>query len=169
MVPNNVVLAAAVVPLREPASVDLRARLRPDVMPSEVQELLDAGIRTPVRSEPHIGLEEIDAEEVVVRIAATPAAEADGPRLADEILAAIAPVTREGQTEERLAARGDAPAQEGDGTADGGDRRGARHPGIRVLRAPRAPRRTALQHEVGDGRGRRHSTTSSVIAATAAA
>jgi small conductance mechanosensitive channel len=94
-----------VVPLREPASVDLRARLRPDVKPSEVQELLHEGVRTPVRSEPHIGVEEIDADEVVVRIAATPSAEADGPRLADEILAAIAPVTREGLTEEREAAR----------------------------------------------------------------
>jgi len=30
-----------------------------------------------------------------MRIAATPAAESDGPRLADEILAAIAPVTRD--------------------------------------------------------------------------
>ena len=29
MVPNNVVLTSAVVPLREPAAVDLRARLRP--------------------------------------------------------------------------------------------------------------------------------------------
>ena len=109
MVPNNVVLAAAVVPLREPAAVDLRARLRPDVVPSEVQELLDEHIRTPVREEPHIGLEEIDADEVVVRIAATPESDSDGPRLADEILEAIAPVTREGQTEERLAARADAP------------------------------------------------------------
>jgi small-conductance mechanosensitive channel len=95
MVPNNVVLASAVVPLREPSSVDLRARLRPDVRPSAVQELLEEGIRTPVRTEPHIGLEEIDADELVVRIAATPAAESDGPRLADEILAAIAPITRD--------------------------------------------------------------------------
>jgi hypothetical protein len=100
MVPNNVVLAAAVVPLREPSSVDLRARLRPGVMPSTVQELLDERIHTPVRSEPHIGLEEIDADEVVMRIAATPAAESDGPRLADEILAAIAPVTRDGAWDE---------------------------------------------------------------------
>ena len=96
MVPNNVVLASAVVPLREPSSVDLRARLRPDVRPSAVQEMLEEGIRTPVRAEPHIGLEEIDADELVVRIAATPAAESDGPRLADEILAAIAPITRDG-------------------------------------------------------------------------
>jgi small conductance mechanosensitive channel len=92
-----------VVPLREPASVDLRARLRPDVKPSEVQELLHEGVRTPVRSEPHIGVEEIDADEVVVRIAATPSAEADGPRLADEILAAIAPVTRDPEGEPRPA------------------------------------------------------------------
>jgi small-conductance mechanosensitive channel len=105
MVPNNIVLASAVVPLREPAAVDLRARLRPDVMPSEVQELLDDNIRTPVRSEPHIGVEEIDSDEIVLRIAATPASESDGPQLADEILAAIAPVTREGLTEEREAAR----------------------------------------------------------------
>jgi len=119
MVPNNVVLASAVVPLREPSAVDLRARLRPDVMPSEVQELLDAGITTPVRAEPHIGLEEIDADEVIVRIAATPASESDGQKLADEILEAIAPVTREGQTEERLAARHDDERPRDDGDADG--------------------------------------------------
>jgi small conductance mechanosensitive channel len=105
MVPNNVVLAAAVVPLREPSSVDLRARLRPDVMPSTVQELLEIGVDTPVRAEPHIGLEEIDADEVVMRIAATPAVESDGPRLADEILTAIAPVTRDGQHDDEPAPR----------------------------------------------------------------
>ena len=90
MVPNNVVLTSAVVPLREPAAVDLRARLRPDVKPSEVQKLLETGVRIPVRAEPHISLEEIDSDEVIVRIAATPESEADGPRLADEVLSAIA-------------------------------------------------------------------------------
>jgi small-conductance mechanosensitive channel len=95
MVPNNVVLSAAVVPLREPASVDLRARLRPDVMPSQVQALLEEGITTPIRGEPHIALEEIDRDEVVVRVAATPLTDADGPRLADEVLRALASVTRE--------------------------------------------------------------------------
>lgn len=112
MVPNSVVLAAAVVPLREPAGVDLRARLRPDVRPSEVQALLDAHVRTATRTDPVISLEEIDADEVVVRIAATPEHESDGPRLADEILAAIASVTREGATEERVAAR--TPGEDGD-------------------------------------------------------
>jgi small-conductance mechanosensitive channel len=105
MVPNSVVLSAAVVPLREPAGVDLRAKLRPDVLPSEVQGLLEKHVKTQTRDAPNISLEEIDAEEVVLRIAATPEHESDGPRLADEILAAIAPIAREGQTQERLLAR----------------------------------------------------------------
>jgi small conductance mechanosensitive channel len=121
MVPNNVVLTSAVVPLREPAAVDLRARLRPDVKPSEVQELLQQGVRIPVRAEPHISLEEVDSDEVVVRIAATPESEADGPRLADEVLSAIESVTREGDTAERPAARnGDDPARMEDRNAAGG-------------------------------------------------
>jgi small conductance mechanosensitive channel len=115
MVPNNVVLTAAVVPLREPASVDLRARLRPDVRPSDLQALLDESVRTPVRSEPHISLEEVDKDEVIVRIAATPLAESDGPRLADEVLAAIGAVTRDGDVE--LQDPGD------DGPADDSGRR----------------------------------------------
>ncbi|HEX5618798.1 MAG TPA: mechanosensitive ion channel family protein [Solirubrobacteraceae bacterium] len=100
MVPNNVVLTAAVVPLREPASVDLRARLRPDVKPSDLQALLQESVETPVRSEPHISLEEIDRDEVVVRIAATPVSESDGPKLADEVLAAIGAVTREDEDDD---------------------------------------------------------------------
>jgi small-conductance mechanosensitive channel len=100
MVPNNVVLTAAVVPLREPASVDLRARLRPDVRPSDLQSLLEDSVKTPVRSEPHISLEEVDRDEVIVRIAATPLAESDGPRLADEVLSAIAVVTRDGDDDD---------------------------------------------------------------------
>jgi hypothetical protein len=75
--------------------VDLRARLRPDVKPSALQALLEDAVETPVRSEPHISLEEVDRDEVIVRIAATPLAETDGPRLADEVLAAIAAVTRD--------------------------------------------------------------------------
>jgi hypothetical protein len=131
MVPNNIVLGSAIVPLREPSSVDLRARLRPDVRPSTVQELLEDGIRTPVRAEPHIGLEEVDAHEVVVRIAATPEADSDGPRLADEILAAIAPVTREGDTQERVLRRADVEGT--GGQSDGGDApdRGLRNVGAR--------------------------------------
>ena len=89
MIPNSMVLSAAVVPLREPASVDLRARLRSGVQPSYIQKLLEECITVPTRARPHIGLEEVDSDEVVVRIAATPESGSDGPRLADEILATV--------------------------------------------------------------------------------
>jgi small conductance mechanosensitive channel len=88
------------VPLREPAAVDLRARLRPDVRPSDLQALLEDNVQTPTRSEPHISLEEVDRDEVIVRIAATPLSESDGPQLADEVLAAIGAVTRPDEDDE---------------------------------------------------------------------
>jgi hypothetical protein len=66
------------------------------VKPSDVQALLEEGIATPVRGEPTIALEEIDADEVIVRIRATPLADGDGPKLADEVLAAVGAVTQDG-------------------------------------------------------------------------
>jgi small conductance mechanosensitive channel len=90
MVPNSVVLAVAIVPLREPAGVDLRARLRPGVTPSDIQRLLEQTLLTPVRGEPHVTLEELDGDEVVVRIQAVPEHATDGPRLASEVLSAVA-------------------------------------------------------------------------------
>ena len=90
MIPNSVVLNVAIVPLREPDGVDLRARLPAEVTPLEVQELLDSAIETPVRSRPQITLEELDGDEVVVRISATPERPSDGPRLASEVLEAVA-------------------------------------------------------------------------------
>lgn len=110
MVPNNVVLTAAIVPLREPAAVDLRARLRPDVRPSDLQSLLEDHVETPTRSEPHISLEEIDRDEVIVRITAAPLTDTDGPQLADEVLAAIGAVTRPDGDDDGL----DAQAPDGD-------------------------------------------------------
>jgi small conductance mechanosensitive channel len=89
MVPNSVVLNVAIVPLREPDSVDLRARLNADFTPLEIQELLEHSIETPVRDRAHITLEEIDGDEVVVRISATPERPSDGPRLASEVLEAV--------------------------------------------------------------------------------
>jgi small conductance mechanosensitive channel len=90
MIPNSVVLNVAIVPLREPDGVDLRARLAAGVTPLEVQELLDESIETPMRDRPQIALEEIDGDEVVVRISATPERPSDGPRLASEVLEAVA-------------------------------------------------------------------------------
>jgi small conductance mechanosensitive channel len=108
MVPNSVVLSAAVVPLREPASVDLRARVRSGVQPSSIQELLDNSVTVPTRTRPHISLEELDSDEVVVRIAATPESGTDGPKLADEILAAVTQITADGHGDDPPSERGEA-------------------------------------------------------------
>jgi small-conductance mechanosensitive channel len=94
MVPNNVVLSVAVIPLREPAGIDLRARLRPGVTPVDVQNLLEQTVDTPMRDKPRVALEEIDGDEVVVRIGAAPADPTDGPKLASEVLEALANETR---------------------------------------------------------------------------
>jgi len=96
MIPNSIVLQLAITPLREPNSVALRARFPADVLPSAVQDLLDNGITVPTRSRPDIELEEMDGDEVVVRISATPQTASDGAKLADEILAAIGRTAREG-------------------------------------------------------------------------
>jgi small-conductance mechanosensitive channel len=95
LVPNSLVLNSAVVPLREPGGVDVRARVQPEVKPTELQLMLEEAIETPVRSAPQIHLEEVDPEEVVLRVTAIPAVEADGPRLADEVLTALRDATVE--------------------------------------------------------------------------
>lgn len=94
MVPNSIVLNAAVVPLKEPAGVDLRARLRPGVTPLDIQHLIEHTVETPLRDAPRIALEEIDGDEVIVRIAASPEHPGDGPKLASEVLTAVATETR---------------------------------------------------------------------------
>jgi len=95
MVPNNVVLAAVVVPLREPNPVDVKVTLSAGIRPSHVQAILDDQVSTATRSEPRVVLEEIDGNEVVVRVHATPERSADGAMLADEIIAALGTVTGE--------------------------------------------------------------------------
>jgi small-conductance mechanosensitive channel len=99
MIPNSVVLAAAVVPLREPDSVDVKVRLSSGVRPSQVQAILDQEISTPIRSKnASVLLEEVDGDDLVVRVQATPEIADDGAKLADEIIAALASVTGEHAT-----------------------------------------------------------------------
>jgi small-conductance mechanosensitive channel len=95
MIPNNQVLSAVVVPLREPDSVDVKVRLSSGVRPSHVQALLDEAVTTPTRSSATVLLEEIDGADVVVRVQATPDRATDGAKLADEIIATLANVTGE--------------------------------------------------------------------------
>jgi small conductance mechanosensitive channel len=94
MIPNSVVLAAAVVPLREPESVDVKVRLTHGVRPSQVQAILENEVRTPTSSK-GVVLEEVDGDDVVVRVQATPEIADDGPRLADEIMTVLSTLTGE--------------------------------------------------------------------------
>lgn len=101
MVPNSVVLSVAVLPIKEPEAVNLRARLRPGMTPSDLQEVLETSLQTPLREAPRITLEELDGAEVVVRIAATPRVAADGRELASELLGIVSRQTRAGEVTER--------------------------------------------------------------------
>jgi small conductance mechanosensitive channel len=94
LIPNNGVMASAIMPVREPGKVDLRARLRPGVKPSELQQMIENAVKTPTRENPHIELEEVDDTEVVMRVMATPLSDADGPKLADEVLSAVDALAR---------------------------------------------------------------------------
>jgi small conductance mechanosensitive channel len=89
MVPNSVVLNVAVLPLREPEAVNLRARLRAGMSPGDLQEILEKSLQTPLRGAPRITLEELDGDEVVVRIAATPRVASQGRQLASELLGIV--------------------------------------------------------------------------------
>ncbi len=89
MVPNSMLLNVAVIPLREPERVDLRARFSADTTPQDVQDLLARSLEIPTRYAPHVELEELDRDELVVRIVVTPLRPSDGSKLASEVLAAV--------------------------------------------------------------------------------
>lgn len=85
-VPNSVILNLAVVPLREPDRVDLKARFDAADSPQRIQDLLATAITVPTRYPPHIALEEVDRDEMVLRISATPDRPSEGAKLAEQIL-----------------------------------------------------------------------------------
>jgi small-conductance mechanosensitive channel len=89
LVPNSLVLAVSVSPLREPEAVSLRARLRPGSTPAELQKLIEHSLSVPLRRPPSVTLEELDGAEVVVAISATPRVAGDGGKLATELLEAV--------------------------------------------------------------------------------
>ena len=95
MIPNTQVLAAVIMPIRDPDGVDVRVRLTSGVKPSQVQAILDQEISTPTRSGTSVMLEEVDGDDVVVRVQATPEIPDEGAKLADEITAALSSVTGE--------------------------------------------------------------------------
>lgn len=89
MVPNAVVIQCAVVPLREPERVELRARLDADTTPRQVQDVLEDRIDVDLRYPPDVEVEEIDRDEVWVRIKSTPRDPAKGAKLAEQVLAGV--------------------------------------------------------------------------------
>ena len=89
MVPNGVLIQCAVTPLREPERVEFRARFGAETSPREVQQMIENAITVPLRYPPHIAVEELDRDEVVVRILTTPMNPPDGATLAEEVLAGL--------------------------------------------------------------------------------
>ena len=89
MIPNSMILNLAVIPLREPERVELRARFGADTAPADVQQRLAEEISIPIRYPPHIAVEEVDGDVIVARIVVTPQRPADGARLTGEVLSAI--------------------------------------------------------------------------------
>jgi small conductance mechanosensitive channel len=89
LIPNGVLIQTAVTPLREPERVEFRARFGGDTSPREVQEMLEESITVPLRYPPHIAVEELDRDDVVVRIVSTPMNPHDGSKLAEEVLAGV--------------------------------------------------------------------------------
>src|SRR4051794_19926287 len=90
MVPNSSVLSVAVTPLREPEGIDMRARVPVEVTPGRLEEALRERVETPLRGRPNVELEELDGDELVVRIEATPRNPQDGSHLASEVLEVVA-------------------------------------------------------------------------------
>jgi small-conductance mechanosensitive channel len=88
-IPNSVVLNLAVVPLREPERVELRARVGTAVTPDELERTIRDEISVPIRYPPQITLEELDGDELTVKILATPASREDGAKLAADVLRAV--------------------------------------------------------------------------------
>lgn len=94
-IPNSVMINLAVVPLREPEKIDLRARFSNAASPRLIERRLLETVNTPTRYAPSVALEEVDEEGVMLRISATPLRSGDGSQLAEEVLEALrdAPAT----------------------------------------------------------------------------
>jgi small conductance mechanosensitive channel len=88
-IPNNVLLMVAVVPLREPEKVDVRVRFPRHVSPRDVEAQLLRTITVPTRYRPSVSLEEIEPDNVFMKITATPLRSEDGSQLAEQVLEAL--------------------------------------------------------------------------------
>jgi small-conductance mechanosensitive channel len=90
LIPNNAVLSMSARPVREPDAVDMRARVPVTVDPELVQRRVDEAVSVPTKRPPHVELEEVDGQDVVVRVRATPQEPEKGGKLAHDVLRAVA-------------------------------------------------------------------------------
>lgn len=60
-----------------------------------VDSALADNVETETRAEPHIELEEVDGDEVVLRVAAVPVDPSEGQELANDVLASLQRVSRQ--------------------------------------------------------------------------
>jgi small-conductance mechanosensitive channel len=89
MIPNNVIMMLAVIPISEPERVELKARFNADVTPQKLQRMIEKAVTIPLRSQPQVRLEELHGDEVTVTIMAVPLNPADGAKLASDVLDAV--------------------------------------------------------------------------------
>ena len=66
-----------------------KARFGAETSPRQVQQMLEQSVSVPLRYPPHIAVEELDRDDVVVRIVSTPSNPSDGAKLAEEVLAGV--------------------------------------------------------------------------------
>jgi hypothetical protein len=90
MIPNNTVLSMSARPIHEPDAVDMRARLPLTIDPEAVQRRVDEAVSVSTKGPPHVALEELIGDDVVVRVRATPQRSDDGGQLAHDVLHAVA-------------------------------------------------------------------------------
>src|SRR3954470_14846496 len=93
LVPNNTALTMSARPLREPAAVDMRARLPLGVDPEAMQRKVSEAVTVETIGAPHISLQEFDADEVTFEVRATPVDPGEGGKLAREVLDAVSAFT----------------------------------------------------------------------------
>ena len=97
LIPNNVIMMLAVIPISEPERVELRAKFSADVTPQGLQRMIEKAVTVPLRNPPNVALEELDGDEVTVYISAAPLNPADGSKLANDVLDAVRDSNRDGR------------------------------------------------------------------------
>src|SRR3954452_14471795 len=93
LVPNNTALTMSARPIREPAAVDMRARLPIGVDPEAVHRKVSDAVTVETIGDPHISLQEFDGDEVTFEVKATPVDPGEGGKLAREVLDAVSAFT----------------------------------------------------------------------------